>query len=153
MSGAGVGYGEVLAMEVLDRLHHLDLLAVGERGYGAADVARIREELARRIAMWRRLLAQHTPRSDGGRYCPVCRCGWRRRRWPCPVWAQAHARMVASVPPPHQHPKTVTARPAAIRYRPPPTPRPGPGPPTTHPTGPAGATTTHTHQQGRHRGQ
>ncbi|MCA1674223.1 MAG: hypothetical protein LC799_19205, partial [Actinobacteria bacterium] len=65
-----------------------------------ADVVRIREELERTVAMWRRLLFQHTPDSDDGRCCPLCRCGWRRRRWPCPVWAQAHARLVASMPPP-----------------------------------------------------
>lgn len=151
MSRAAPGYGEVLAMEVLDRLHHLDLIAVGAQRYRPAEVVRIREELTRRVAMWRRLLFRHTPESDGGRHCPVCRCGWRRRRWPCSVWAQAHARLVAGLPPPPPRPENVRATPPVILRRPA-VPRPDPARPPC--PGPAGVTSDlRTDQSGRHREQ
>lgn len=124
MSAAGAGYGEILAMEVLDRLHHLDLVAAGERGRSAVEVAEIRDEMRRTVAIWRRLLAQHLPATDAGRHCPECRSwgGRRRRRWPCPVWTQAHTRLMARYPPPRRPapPRpatTVTAPLPVIRQR------------------------------------
>lgn len=133
------GCAEVLAMEVLDRLHHLDLVAVGERGRSAAEVARIRAEMAWMVAVWRRLLSQHLPGADDGRYCPVCRRGWRRARWPCPVWTGAHSRLLTRFPAPGpdvRAGKTVTAVLPAIRRRPSPPPRPRP--PGSAVCGPAG---------------
>ncbi|MGQ0774220.1 MAG: hypothetical protein ACT4NY_07365 [Pseudonocardiales bacterium] len=45
-------FSEVLAMEVLDRLHQLDLLAAGEQR-SAAEVARIRTEMGTTVATLR----------------------------------------------------------------------------------------------------
>ncbi len=103
VSGAGAEYSEVLAMEVLDRRHQLDLVAAGERGRSATDVARIRDEMRRTVAMWRRLLSQHVPTSDASRHCPRCRRwgGWRRRRRrPRPPSGDG----------PHQRPGTQTSK-------------------------------------------
>ncbi|MGH3916680.1 MAG: hypothetical protein ACRDTC_25190 [Pseudonocardiaceae bacterium] len=91
-------FSEVLAMEVLDRLHQLDLLAAGERR-SAADVALIRTEMRSMVATLRRLLERH--HTDDDDRCPRCRTwGWRRRRWPCPVWTEAHRRLLTRYPSP-----------------------------------------------------
>jgi hypothetical protein len=82
---------ELLAMEVLERLHQLDLVAAGERR-SAAEVERIRREMRKMVAVWRALLEGHRADDDG--YCPRCgiapggadgsggpaECGSRRRR-------------------------------------------------------------------------
>jgi hypothetical protein len=79
-------------MEVLERLHQLDLVAAGERR-SAAEVARIRRELREMVAIWRTLLERHRADADG--YCPRCRTGWRRRqRWPCGVWIAAQNSLI-----------------------------------------------------------
>ncbi|HEY2764427.1 MAG TPA: hypothetical protein VGJ13_10515 [Pseudonocardiaceae bacterium] len=70
MSCAEAGYGEVLAMEVYDQLHRLELVAAGERGHSPADVERIREEMRRTVAMWRRLLEWHLPADDRRPHSP-----------------------------------------------------------------------------------
>jgi len=83
---------ELLAMEVLERLHQLDLVAAGERR-SAVEVERIRREMRRMIAVWRSLLEGHRADSDGR--CPRCRTGWRRRqRWPCGVWIAAQKSLI-----------------------------------------------------------
>jgi len=83
---------ELLAMEVLERLHQLDLVAAGERR-SAAEVARIRREMRKMIAVWRSLLEGH--RADDEGRCPRCRTGWRRRqRWPCGVWIAAQKSLI-----------------------------------------------------------
>ncbi|MGH3905185.1 MAG: hypothetical protein ACRDTE_13500, partial [Pseudonocardiaceae bacterium] len=82
----------------------LELIAAGERGYSPGEITRIRDEMRRMIGMWRRLLDAHLPADDGGGggYCPECRSwgGWRRRRWPCAVWTEAHSRLMTRYPPP-----------------------------------------------------
>lgn len=103
-SGADLArrFSEVLAMQVLDRLHQLDLLAAGERR-SAAEVARIRTEMRTTVATLRRLLERHHIDDDGR--CPQCRTwGWRRRRWPCPVWAEAQRHLMTRYPPPAGRP-------------------------------------------------
>ena len=60
---------ELLAMEVLERLHQLDLVAAGERR-SAAEVERIRREMRKMVAVWRALLEGHRADDDG--YCPRC---------------------------------------------------------------------------------
>lgn len=95
-------FSEVLAMEVLDRLHQLDLLAAGEHR-SAAEVALIRTEMRTTVATLRRLLERH--HTDDDDRCPRCRTwGWRRRRWPCPVWTEAHRRLMTRYPPPAERP-------------------------------------------------
>lgn len=94
-------FSEVLAMEVLDRLHQLDLIAAGEHR-SAAEVALIRTEMRTTVATLRRLLERHHTDDDR---CPRCRTwGWRRRRWPCPVWTEAHRRLMTRYPPPAERP-------------------------------------------------
>lgn len=90
--------GTTLAAQVRDQLHQLDLVAAGARRHSEADVARIRAELHTLVTAWRRLLELHRPLSNG--YCPWCRRwdGWRRRRWPCPVWTDAHTHLVSENP-------------------------------------------------------
>ncbi|MGH3905191.1 MAG: hypothetical protein ACRDTE_13530, partial [Pseudonocardiaceae bacterium] len=80
----------------------LELIAAGERGYSPGEITRIRDEMRRMIGMWRRLLDAHLPADDAGGYCPECRSwgGWRRRRWPCAVWTEAHSRLITRYPPP-----------------------------------------------------
>lgn len=91
-------FSEVLAMEVLDRLHQLDLLAAGEHR-SAAEVALIRSDMRTMVTTLRRLLERH--HTEGDARCPRCRTwGWRRRRWPCPVWTEAHRRLMTRYPPP-----------------------------------------------------
>ncbi|MGH3903619.1 MAG: hypothetical protein ACRDTE_05425, partial [Pseudonocardiaceae bacterium] len=58
---AAEGYSEVLAIEMMDRLHRLELIAAGERGYSPGEITRIRDEMRRMIGMWRRLLDAHLP--------------------------------------------------------------------------------------------
>ncbi len=83
---------ELLAMEVLERLHQLDLVAAGERR-SAVEVERIRREMRRMVALWRSLLEGHHADSDGR--CPRCRTGWRRRqRWLCGVWIAAQKSLI-----------------------------------------------------------
>ncbi|MGH3492315.1 MAG: hypothetical protein ACRDRL_14970 [Sciscionella sp.] len=91
---AGVGYSEVLATEVLDRLWRLDQIAAGTRKHTAAEVTTIREEMRRMIDMWRRLLSSHHPARDEP-FCSRCPRRWgRRRRWPCAVWRTAHTALI-----------------------------------------------------------
>lgn len=90
-------WSETLGAEIFRRLHQLDLIAAGECGRSAAEVAQIRIEMRTMIATWRRLLDRHRATDDG--HCPRCRTWWGRRRWwPCPVWTEAHYRLMVQYP-------------------------------------------------------
>lgn len=88
------GIGDAVAGVVFDRLARLDQLAAGTPRT-PAEVARIREDMAEALAIWRRLLTAHRP-TDDSNHCPACRnwCRLRRVRWPCRVWRMAYARLI-----------------------------------------------------------
>lgn len=94
VSRLAVGWSADLSEQVFARLQVLDEIAAGVRRRNAAELERIRTEMAGLIVSWRRLLQLHQAGEDGR--CLRCR-GWiRRRRWPCAVWTTAHASLITS---------------------------------------------------------
>jgi hypothetical protein len=81
------------ADEVLERLDVIGAVAAGAP-LPHGDVIRSRQELARLVAAWRRLLQEHQP--DGHDRCTRCRTrgGLWRAGWPCRVWIAAHNRLI-----------------------------------------------------------